>query len=435
MIEAWIYLHLAPSIASTEIEPLLNSTYLLSQVSAFLLFEIPIFVCYVIVSRTLRAKRPLSLLALRPEALLLTLVAMMVFGLAFSKAVTDGGLWFKSLGHEALAERYRELPFWNWLVFRIWEKVGIAFVALMVACLLLARGKPTKGIVLGALIISCSAFIQYVVTNSRLESLLLIAIVGVVLSRTMDSNTSRGNRTNSSMRDEPDKQDTNKPRRQGRLRYFITIGLCLLLGAYSVKVVHSARIEFTDSGRFETKWLNPLYSPAKAEPLTAWWWRLNGIDLIARARLVAKTEGIDWFGPWSYIAEITTSPRKLASAKEQMRTTAKSYMVREYLGEASPDYFSCTLTDVYGNLGFSGFPFCAFLLGSLCAWIDVTISRPRSGTSFLVAVIAAISLLRFEHELIAIASDLGKTILVTLPILIINPLRVKLLGTDSTPLA
>lgn len=423
-IEAWIYLHLAPALSASDIGPSLYFSYVISQVAALLLFEIPLSVCYIFfIKRQLHNRKPVEF-SIAANRIAIFIVAMLASGLIFYDVVSKGDLWFKSLGHEGLAERYRELPLWSWLVYRVWEKTGVAFVALSAGCALLCRGRIKRTSLLIMTVLSCGGYVKYVLSNSRLEALLLITVVAIAILKIFDANLAirHARRLTAAAA-------CNRPkikfRQKTRSRWAIVAFLGLFLSMYSLKIVYTSRIEFIDAGGFQTKWLNPFYKLQDTELHTPWWWRLNGIDLIAQARQTVIVDGVDWLGGWKYIVDINISPSRLKEAKEDLRTTAKSYMIAKYLGNGSPDYFSCALTDVYGNLGFAGFPACAMVFGFLCAIIEANIGRPRNGTGFLIALIAAISLLRFEHDFAATISDLIKTIVVTIPILLINPLKAR----------
>jgi hypothetical protein len=66
-----------------------------------------------------------------------------------------------------------------------------------------------------------------------------------------------------------------------------------------------------------------------------------------------------------------------------LTTTAKGYLMEHYLGLVVTDYFSCALTDMFGNFHFAGFVLLGVVYGWGLAQCCAQIVAPTSGPALL----------------------------------------------------
>jgi hypothetical protein len=174
-----------------------------------------------------------------------------------------------------------------------------------------------------------------------------------------------------------------------------------------------------------------LYRAAVETPLSL---RLNGLDLMARMRPSLQTDGYAWGRAWKDPVALVylpiVDPARARRMKMHFDIAAKNYLMRRYTDLDQSDYFSCMLSDAYGNFGALGIALVGLVLGVA---LGLSVRGLRGPVNALVAVIAlfAIShLFQFEQEFVSATILWTKKLPFLAAVLVVNPFRT---GRDAPP--
>jgi hypothetical protein len=122
---------------------------------------------------------------------------------------------------------------------------------------------------------------------------------------------------------------------------------------------------------------------------------------MARLQRPLHEQGPALFRSWGQVTWLVwrfVDPEGFDRYRLTRQTTAKSYLMREYLGIDVTDYFSCTVTDLYGNFKLPGLLIGALVLGGLFAWTTTTLAAPRGSTALVVAIFVLTQIVIFDQE-------------------------------------
>jgi hypothetical protein len=167
--------------------------------------------------------------------------------------------------------------------------------------------------------------------------------------------------------------------------------------------------------------------------------RLDCIDLIQRMEPSLARSGFELGAAWRVPAFIAltefVAPGASEEYKRTARTTAKSYLLERHTDLDPGDYYSCSLTDLYGNFGPVGFPIGAALLG-----VAFTLLRPIMrghlplvpSHAYWIGLLLAAHLVTFEQEFITFLVGWIRYLPAAAALLLINPAAVR--GGAPAPL-
>ena len=156
-------------------------------------------------------------------------------------------------------------------------------------------------------------------------------------------------------------------------------------------------------------------------------WRMNGVDLIAMIADNVEAQGPALGGAWAVpfilsLDPIVRTPFTVA-AKTANLTSAKSWLMLRYSGVGKTDYYSCMLTDVYGNFSIYGFLLPAFLLGIVLARATAALRWSAKPAAVVIAAFAITRVLPFEQEFESLLFGWYKLVPFVLVALLFYPLR------------
>lgn len=168
-----------------------------------------------------------------------------------------------------------------------------------------------------------------------------------------------------------------------------------------------------------------LYRAAAETPLAL---RLNGLDLMARMKPALESQGFAWGLAWKVPIELVylplLDPAKARDLKLSLDMAAKNYLMREYTDIGAADYFSCMLTDAYGNFGYPGIALVGVALGAACGFSVRVMRRPTNVILPVIALFAVSHLFQFEQEFVTALVLWVKKVPILFLVLILNPFRV-----------
>ena len=246
-------------------------------------------------------------------------------------------------------------------------------------------------------------YMMYALINSRLVALMtLVTLYGIV-------------------------NVTSRTKRRVTLGMAMGTIVILLSGLYALRVVSNVRLTLAEGGSmFALQNFLPVAATEGQDDDTLRW-RLNGVDLIAMIADNVEAEGPAMGGAWAVpfilsLDPIVRTPFTVA-AKSANLTSAKSWLMLRYSGVAKTDYYSCMLTDVYGNFSIYGFLMPAFLLGIALARATAALRWGAKPAAIVVAAFALTRILPFEQGFESLLFGWYKLVPFVLIALLINPLR------------
>jgi hypothetical protein len=218
-------------------------------------------------------------------------------------------------------------------------------------------------------------------------------------------------------------------RTKRRLSLGMALGTIVIAlgGLYALRVVSNVRLTLAEGGSmFALQNFLPVAATEGRDDDTLRW-RLNGVDLIAMIADNVEAQGPALGGAWAVpfilsLDPIVRTPFTVA-AKTANLTSAKSWLMLRYSGVGKTDYYSCMLTDVYGNFSIYGFLLPAFLLGIVLARATAAIRWSAKPAAVVFAAFAITRVLPFEQEFESLLFGWYKLVPFVLIALLFFPLR------------
>ena len=378
-VQAIGYVHVGPTLSAADLDVATQARYAEMQWLALALFELPLLLVYwILVRRPLR--RRTATLGFSASRATLLAAGSLLLGIGYVAVSLRSGLLYRRIG-EQIATAQLQLDLASFAVYRGFLEAGLFLVAALYVYRRLPGQRPrrTRVVLLAGLWGTLGCFALYALVNSRLTALLICATLYGVHQLT--------DRT---------------PARGIRLARAATIGLVLAAAAYGLAVVSNVRDAYS-RGRpvVDVRNLVPQSSrDATIDRPT--YWRLNGLDIIVlisdNVRRDGPAYGTAWAVPFVVSLDPIVRTPLTVQLKEAALTTSKSFLMLRYAGVARTDYYSCMLTDAYGNFAEAGFLIAAIVLAVALALSTRALVSLRSPAAIVVAVFVVTRLLPFEQE-------------------------------------
>ncbi len=416
VLQAFLYLNLSPTILiNTVAETSLKMMYVWVQLLCVVFFQIPLLFIYLISKNKVKDYQSdhLPIILVNNNRQLIFSLVMLIISILFIYIVARYDLIFTRIGSEAKALKYLELsssPLW--IIFRLIEK-SIFFGVGILLLTYFANNKSSinRFVTTITFIITLLTFGIYYLINSRLLfALFLVFIFGIIVY-------------------------------QSKWQFFkkkwalivLLIFLPIIL-SYSMRVTSNIRYNFFFDGGVRLKNFIPWYSAENQiddNPFNSFIKRMDGIDLMAQVSLNMSYYNIPlgkaWSNPIFMIFGLFINKEKTDKLKLTTDTSAKNYLMENFTDIKLPDYYSCMLTDAYGNFWIIGLVFVAIVLAKLSAYIDKNLLKPRSTISLILSIYLISIILPFEQEFISIFITIIQTLPILLFVIILNPINIKTL--------
>lgn len=401
-----IYIDIAPTLASSDVNAAMQARYVWVQAFVLGLFQLPLILLYCATMRRRRRRygdeRTFDVSRWR---LATFVVVCTLHGIAYFVIAAKYGLLYRRVADE-LPTIQLSMSLVELAIYRSFIELGPFLIA---AQLVLLRTHPpmSRGVAWtsrAGLAITTLLFLAYAMVNSRLYSIMVIAmLLGVV------SVTSSGER---------------------RLRPTTILAIMIAgLGClYVIRVVNGVRASFA-SGRSLASLDNflPFSSARSSTPDDEYRWRLNGVDLIAMIADNVEAQGPAMGSAWAVPFILSLDPIVktpfTTEAKRASLTTAKTWLLLRYAGVSKADYYSCMLSDAYGNFAVFGFLFAAAIVGVVLATATAALRWSSAPAALLFAIFALERILPFEQGLETILFGWLKLVPFVIAFLLIFPLR------------
>ena len=418
LLQAIIYVHIAPWLDLGQLGPDMWNSYFTIQVAALFLFELPILGIYLFLWRHTRKKASHAMIRIHPIATGILSLACAGLCAAFAYAVVASNLLFYRIGSEQLIQRLTAMDWKVLIAYRsvpIWGKILLPLLAVLTVAS--GPGKSWAKLALGILVVTMGVF--YAV-NSR-EALVMLALeVAAVLIPTQPALL---------------KQTVALAANR---RFFLVVSIITLL--YTYRVAMNARETYAN-GEIGIAVMNPWndresgFADDASEAIA----RLNGVDLAARVYVAAQSKGYAWGTAWwAPVAGVILPVFDRAAANElklSMNVSAKKYFIHEYTGLRVLDLPSSGLNDLIGNFGLLGLFPGALVVAAIAYFGARLLSWPPSYLGLLTGILCASVLVSFEQDFITLLTDSLRQIpmLVVLTLLPIMSIRMVRNGQPGSP--
>lgn len=400
-----VYMFIAPSIAAASLPTNTQARY-----SFFLWWALPLFCGAFLVAYRIVAAR-LERRWSAPPDLVVNQLASVGFVIG-SILMAVGWLWvaftrnllYRRLGAEGIAGAQLDLSLIEFGIYRSFMEFAPFFAIYALVVLRIAK-PPQRWIQLlwrSCLVVTASLYGLNVLVNSRLAGVLFIAaLAGVVLITAPESRRVRPERV-------------------------VLILMLAISALYVVRVSENIRERISNGGSaFDPSNLDPSGRTGGGEE--GYELRLNGIDLMALIADNVEAQGPALGRAWAVPLLLQLDPIFRTDFTEQMKrgalTTSKSFLLLQYAGIAESDYYSCMISDAYGNLGLAGFLAVALVLAGACAVAGVGLRGKGGPTVILIASFVLSRVLPFEQEFASLLFGWLKLLPLIIAIWIFSPLR------------
>jgi hypothetical protein len=345
----------------------------------FIFFFLPIILLYLLFSKYIidsksqpRAFGVAELQVNKRSASALA-ISLSIFALLYMFFLIRNDLLFSRIGAEYLAERLVSLPTLDFSIIRLYQDTALFFIiVLYVTWYITPKKTKTRFFVWISLLINLTLWGIFIILNSRLSILTGAAcLFGIWLIL------------------------TGKNVKQ--LALFARIFFIGVVALYLTGVVINVRtIGFsgTINPEFFTPQLN-IFGDSQGFN------RLNCVDLIARMNSKIETEGPAWGVAWGHVYwnfGRFIDPGGFDRFRLSLDTTSKTYLMRRYLDWDLPDYYSCALTDFYGNFHVLGLFTAAIIYALIFIYAYKYLSRAASPYFSVGALYIVVAVLIFDQE-------------------------------------
>jgi len=313
-----------------------------------------------------------------------------MFSAAYMYRVVSSHLYLRRIGSIAAAERITSVGFVDLFIIRSFELIAIPLCAYIIFILYsreygLYTGSTSRSSLKIAAIALGVSFFSIAFINSRLSVVLGTAMLvgGVVLSKRHLHLRLRGVALLSC------------------LGGFLIIAMLMVVNLRTVLV---NREPLTDLWKPMDVISGRVHAVGAHDQ---WVGRTDCLDLIKQMHPSLMAKGYEWGEAWKVPITVMVGqlvmPQEVRVYKRTGITTAKAYLIEEHTGLGTVDYYSCPLTDAYGNFSFLGFIGTGILLGCLLYGVPLLIHRRIKGAtagSILIGMVWAWHLLKFEQALV-----------------------------------
>ena len=403
--QSLIYINVAPILASQDVNSAMQTRYAWVQAWVLALFQLPLVVVYGLVLRRRKRVQPVErTFRVSARRLVILIAACVIHGVAYFVIAAKYGLLYRRLSDQ-LATIQLSMSLVEFALYRSFIELGPFLVAAQL--LLLRAAAPMSPrlrlMAWSGVIVTAALFFGYAIVNTRLVAMVTIAILFGVVSV------------------------TTRVRRISLIAVASTLIACVG-GLYSIQVVNRVRSAFANGGSiFAVENFIPIGTGGDATPDDQYRWRLNGIDLIAMIADNVESQGpalgSAWVVPFVLSLDPIVRTPFSVDAKRAGFTTAKTWLMLRYAGVAKEDYYSCLLSDAYGNFTVYGFFLSAVIVGVVLAVATAALCWSPAPAALVFALFALTRILPFELGLESLLFGWFKLVPFVLAFLIIYPLR------------
>jgi hypothetical protein len=375
------YLDIAPTLASGDVTAAMQQRYVWTQAWALALFQVPAVLMYVAFLRRRLGRHPAArrfTVARGRLAAFLTGAALL--GVLYFVVGARYGLLYRRIGGDVLSDVQLSMSLPEFAVYRTFIEIGPFLIAAQMVALRVTSDMSAamRRYARAGLVLTTVLFLGYAAVNSRLGAAMTLVTLYAV------ANVVSSGRGGFSLR---------------------TVGATVMLvigAAYVITIVKNVRLSYSSgAGIFTLENFLPISTRAGSLDDTLRW-RLNGIDLIAIIADNVEKQGPAMGTAWAVPLVVSLDPIIRTSftleAKRANLTTTKTWLLLRYSGVGAADYYSCMLTDAYGNFSVLGFGVAALVVSLMLAWSTAAVRASPAPWAIVVGTFFLIRLMVFEQE-------------------------------------
>jgi hypothetical protein len=404
-VQTLAYLDIAPLFASTDVNAAMQDRYGWIQTWALVLFQIPLVLMYAYVLRRRRRALPTERqFRVSPTRLTLFVLGCVILGVIHLLVAAKYGLLYRRLGEE-LSSIQLSMNLIEFGLYRSFIELGPFLMAVQLMMLRTQTDMSSRLRAWGWLgfALTTLLFMAFALVNSRLTALLTIATLYAIVNVTSD------------------------PRRRIKLGTVAGTVLLAVTGLYALRVVVNVRLSVSNGdGIFALQNFLPI-ATREGQLDDTLRWRMNGVDLIAiiadNVEAQGPALGTAWAVPFVLSLDPIVRTPFTVEAKRANLTSAKTWLLLRYGGVAKADYYSCMLSDAYGNFSIYGFLLAAIVLAPIIAFSTAALRWSAAPMGVVFAAFAITRVLPFEQEFESILFGWYKLVPFVLVVLIFCPLR------------
>jgi len=404
-VQTLAYLDIAPLFASSDVNVATQNRYGWIQAWALVLFQLPLILTYILVLRRRRRALPVERhFRISSWRLGIFIIGNGAFGVVYFIVAAKYGLLYRRLGEE-LSSTQLSMGIVEFGFYRAFTELGPFLMAVQ---LVLLRARTEMSPRLRAwgwvgLVLTTLLYMGYAMINTRLTALMTLAILYAIVNVTSDS--------------------------RRRLGFATVLGTTLLAvgGLYALRVVTNVRLSFSNgAGILALQNFLPVASHEGQLDDTLRW-RLNGVDLIAiiadNVEAQGPALGTAWAVPFVLSLDPIVRTPFTVEAKRANLTSAKTWLLLRYGGVGKADYYSCMLSDAYGNFSVYGFLLAALVVGPILAVSTASLRWSAAPAGIVFAAFAITRVLPFEQEFESILFGWYKLVPFVVVAMAVYPLR------------
>ena len=405
-MQVYLYICFSPVLTALNNNIDEKQLYIKNIILSIFFFQIPFVISYFYFSRKTRKQESLNAdYKIVKYKQFIVLVSFLVFGLVFIYNIISNNLIFIRIGSEARAEQVVNLSSSLISVFaRMIEKNAIFLTCYLMFIICVKKINSYFDIFLILILVFLLlSFGLYFLINTKLYFILfLMSLLTILLYK-------------SSVFDKTIKISF-KP--------FIFV---LFLMFYSFIVTSNIRGNFIQDSGIKLHSFVP-WDNAAIKSEESFVKRLDGVDLMTKISQKISLSNIPlgeaWVNPIFLTYGFLLDKERTTNLKMETNTTAKYYLMQKYTDINSADYYSCMLTDLYGNFWIFGLIFGSIILSKLTQITDTNLRISTSPNKIIISIYLLCIILPFEQEFISIPLSFLQSFPILFFVLIINPIKI-----------
>ena len=349
------------------------SAFVALIIASLLLFQIPMLAIYSRLTRTNAAAPELQPRTVSSLGSTIFAIGSLLLAALFLYIIQRYGLRYARIGGDGAAEALIGLPTWVFAVFRLYQTNVLFIIAVLFLLRHFSGDVGGRQLFSLAITANVGVWTYFCIINSRggLLNLTILVLAGYVLRRRQNSATI-GSIAISTI--------------------ILGLGYILIVGSVNYRL-------YATGGDLQRSYFTQLDTRATGDEQGTE--RLDCIDLIAQITPRLNDEGPALgraWEPYTWLVRRYTDPAGFDRFRRNLKTTAKSYLGDEYLDKSFTDYYSCTLTDLYGNFAAAGFVIGAIIFALGFAFLRRVLFVGSRAWVFMLGLWLMPRLLLFDQE-------------------------------------
>jgi hypothetical protein len=406
--QAVVYLLVAPALVVWLDDPGARRGYATVQIEQLVFFLIPFFAIYLALA-TPRARSHIVAVEVSAKRMLFLSAAFLAYDITYWVTVARLDLFTRRLGTDVIAELFGQLSLHELFVLRFHDTTVFLFPALFLVIALRATDRHIRRIGKFLLTVAVASLLVHTLLNSRLQLVVGAFALAVVFMR---------------LRPPLGRRVLVKAGST-----FVLVTLLLMASTYAIR---ENRDWFGAAGPDDAAAdrLERLGDPSHMA--NEWIKRLDCVDLVNTIKPSLSRSGFAkgeaWRVPFYMLFGAFLDSEEYAAVKAEGLTTAKAWLLDRHTMIGLRDYYSCALTDAFGNFGYFGYLLAAFYFAIVILVAERLLYSARPN-ALLLGIALLVHVVVFEAELFTQLFGWLKFAPAVVALMFLNPIRSMKLST------